>query len=161
MEALSKKLCNCKGKLFAVQADVTKEEEIIRAFQWTQKNLGPVHILINNAGLALTGNLIDSKTEVFKNTLDVNVLGLCVATREAVKTMRENNVDGHVVNINSVAGHRVPPIPGLNVYAASKFAVTALTETLRQELNSVKSKIKVTVSISVMFAQLACYYCSL
>lgn len=75
------------------------------------------------------------------------MLGLCVATREVVKIMRENNIDGQVVNINSVAGHQVPPIPGLNVYAASKFAVTALTETLRQELNSIKSKIKVTVGI--------------
>lgn len=61
--------------------------------------------------------------------------------------MKANNVNGHIIHINSVAGHKCPDIPNLNVYTASKYAVTALTETLRQELNSINSKIKVTVSI--------------
>lgn len=127
---------------------MTKEEDILQAFEWTKKNLGPVHILVNNAGgAALTTNLFDGDTQHWKRVLDLNVLGLCIATREAVKNMRANNVDGHIIHINSVGGHKVPNIPNLNVYPASKFAVTALTETLRQELNSIGSKIKITVSI--------------
>lgn len=60
--------------------------------------------------------------------------------------MREHNIDGHIVHINSIAGHKVPYFPISNVYPSSKYAVTALTETLRIELNTLQSKIKVSVS---------------
>lgn len=73
------------------------------------------------------------------------MFGLCVATREAVEDMRRSGVDGHVVHINSVLGHQVLQVPNFNVYPASKFAVTALTETLRRELLELGSKIKITV----------------
>ncbi|KAF2888303.1 hypothetical protein ILUMI_17870, partial [Ignelater luminosus] len=127
VQALAKTLENKPGKLYAVQAD-------IRA----------VSILVNNAGIVRGTNLTDGNTKMWKEVLDTNVLGLCVATRQAVKSMRDNNIDGHIIHINSIAGHKVPTFPGVNVYAASKYAVTALTETLRQELNFVKSKIKIT-----------------
>lgn len=63
--------------------------------------------------------------------------------------MKRYNVSGHIIHINSVAGHKVPELPALalSVYPASKFAVTALAETLRQELRYTGSKIKVTVRI--------------
>lgn len=77
--------------------------------------------------------------------MDLNVIALCVATREAVRNMRENNVAGHIIHINSIAGHKVPNIPTFNIYPASKFAVTALTESLRLELNTFCSPIKITV----------------
>lgn len=72
-------------------------------------------------------------------------------TQEALKLMKESNVDdGHIILINSIAGHKVASSggrsPGFNVYPASKHAVTALTESLRQELVYLKSKIRVTVS---------------
>lgn len=69
-----------------------------------------------------------------------------IATREAVRIMRANDIAGHIIHINSLGGHRVIYFPDLNVYSASKFAVTALTETLRRELQANKLKIKVTVS---------------
>ncbi|KAF2902132.1 hypothetical protein ILUMI_04040 [Ignelater luminosus] len=144
LEELAKKLEGKKGKLYAYQTDMTKEEDILEAFQWAKNNLGPIHILVNNAGIARTTNLTNGNTKFWKEILDTNVLGLCIATREAVKDMRENNVAGHIIHINSVAGHIVPYFPDLNVYSASKYAVTALTETLRQELNSIGSKIKIT-----------------
>lgn len=59
--------------------------------------------------------------------------------------MKENNIDGHIVHINSIAGHKVHNFPELNIYQASKYAVTALTETLRLEMNSLGLKIKITV----------------
>lgn len=77
--------------------------------------------------------------------LDVNVLGLSVVTREAVSLMQASGVDnGHVININSMSGHRVV---GLPMYSATKFAVTALTEGLRRELRDAESHIR-TTSIS-------------
>lgn len=146
VEALAKKLEGRKGKLYALKADVAIEEDILNAFKWTEKNLGPVHILINNAGVLQDTNLIDGETKKWKAILDINILGLCIATREAVRSMRANKVDGHIIHINSVSGHIVNYFPYMNVYAASKHAVTALTETLRTELNTIDSKIKITVS---------------
>lgn len=144
----SEELAGEKGKLYAYQADVTKEDEIIKLIEWTKNNVGPIHVLINNAGWGYLGSLIEANkedTEKWRKVLDLNVLGLCIATREAIKNMRENGINGHVVHINSMAGHRIPKGFIYNVYAASKYGVTALTETLRQELVSIGSKIKVTV----------------
>jgi NADP+-dependent farnesol dehydrogenase len=145
VEELSKKLKGKKGKLFAVKVDMTKEDDILKGFKWVSEKLGPVHVLVNNAGIAQPTTLIDGETEKWKKTLDTNVLGLCIATREAIKVMKANKIDGHIIHINSVAGHKVPNFPGLNIYPASKHAVTALTETLRQEFNNLGLKIKITV----------------
>ncbi|XP_044271282.1 farnesol dehydrogenase-like [Tribolium madens] len=145
VEERAKKLSGKRGKLVAIKADFTKEEDILRVFEWTSKNLGPVHILINNAGTSRpSASLTEGKTEDWKTVLDLNVLGLCIATREAVKVMKANKINGHIIHINSVLGHTICMGNVINVYGASKFAVTALTETLRQELNSLNLKIKIT-----------------
>ncbi|XP_018325329.1 farnesol dehydrogenase [Agrilus planipennis] len=146
IEELAKKLqaSNAKGKLHAVKVDMTKEDEIIDGFNWVKKNLGPIHVLVNNAGVARFNSLVDGDTQKWKEIIDTNVIGLCIATREAVKDMRANNVNGHIIHINSVAGHKVPSIPNANIYPASKYAVTALTETLRHEFIQNKLKIKIT-----------------
>jgi len=156
VEELSKKLAGKKGKLHALKVDVTKEEEILKAFKWVTNNLGPVHILVNNAGIGQYNTLIDGDTEKWRRVFDTNVLALCIATREAIKIMNANGIDGHIIHINSVAGHSVPNLPTVNVYPASKHAVTALTETLRQELNQIGSKIKITsVSPGVVATEFA------
>ncbi|CAG9861410.1 unnamed protein product [Phyllotreta striolata] len=146
IEDLSRTLADQPGKLFALRCDVAKEEDILRSFRWITENVGPIHILINNAGLIRPTNLTDGCTEDWRKIFDVNVMALCICTREAVKVMRQKKVAGHIVHINSVVGHTVPvlPKPAFNVYPASKHAVTALTETLRQELIHLDSPIKVT-----------------
>ncbi|KAF2901342.1 hypothetical protein ILUMI_04848 [Ignelater luminosus] len=144
LDEFAKTLENKNGKFYSFKTDVSKEQDILDAFRWVKESLGPVHILINNAGLRRKTNLIDGNTNMWKEIMDTNVLGLCIATREAIKDMRANKVDGHIVHMNSVGGHKIVKIPYLSVYPASKHAVTALTETLRQELNSINSKIKIT-----------------
>lgn len=75
---------------------------------------------------------------------DVNVLGLCLCTREAVRMMRETAAeDAVVIHVNSLAAERVPFIPGFSVYPASKRAITGLAMTLRHELAG--THIRVTV----------------
>lgn len=149
LEELQNQL-EAKGKkIYPVQCDITKEEDVIAAFQWIKSNLGPIHVLINNAGVAKPTSLLEGSTEQFKQILDTNVLGLTIATREAVQDMRDNSVDGHIVHINSVVGHCVPAVPNMNIYPASKHAVTALAETLRHELTQLGSKIKITVRFQV------------
>ncbi|KAJ8926284.1 hypothetical protein NQ314_021361, partial [Rhamnusium bicolor] len=146
IEELSKSLCDEPGKLYALRCDVTREEEILKAFKWITGHVGPVHILVNNAGLTRPTNLTDGATDEWRRVLEVNVMALCICTREAVKIMKENDISGHIIHMNSVVGHYVPnmPKPSFNVYPASKYAVTALTESLRQELRYIESDIKVT-----------------
>ncbi|KAJ8931744.1 hypothetical protein NQ314_015276 [Rhamnusium bicolor] len=147
LHELAVKLAGKKGKVYPVKADLSKEEDILNAFKWTKENVGPVHILINNAGTTDRVRLTDASTESYNKIIQLNVIGLCIATREAVRDMKANNVDGHIIHINSVLGHQVLGFPS-SVYSASKFAVTALAETLRLELNSLKSKIKITVRLN-------------
>ncbi|XP_031331404.1 farnesol dehydrogenase-like [Photinus pyralis] len=144
LEDLERKLVGRRGKFFPVKADVTQENEILEAFRWATKNVGAVHVLVNNAGILRPGGLMDGLSEHWVEVLHTNVLGLCIATREAVKIMRDNKIDGHVIHINSIAGHRIPDFPEVNVYPATKHAVSALTEILRHELNHAGSRIKIT-----------------
>lgn len=134
-------------KFHPIQADVTKEDDVRKAFDWTTANLGPVHILINNAGICIATSILDGSTEQFRNVYDTNILSVTIVTREAVKIMRQYGVVGHIVHVSSLAGHRVPNVPLMNVYPASKHAVRALAESLRQELVRIGSKIKITVSL--------------
>ncbi|XP_031354693.1 farnesol dehydrogenase-like [Photinus pyralis] len=133
-----------KGAFHHLTTDVGKEEDVASAFRWIRENLGGVSILVNNAGTRRSTSLVDGDAKMWRETLDVNVVGLCLVTREAVRSMRANGIDGHVVIVNSMAGHRVPPLLDNNIYPASKFAVTGIAETLRQDLNAMGSKIKVT-----------------
>lgn len=85
---------------------------------------------------------IDGTLEDWRSVFDVNVLGLCLCTREAVRMMRETD-DAVVIHVNSLAAERVPFVPGFSVYPASKRAIAGLAMTLRHEL--VGTRIRVTV----------------
>ncbi|KAG8277884.1 farnesol dehydrogenase-like [Homalodisca vitripennis] len=146
MQELAKKLSEAKepGKLHAVKCDLTKEEDILAAFQWTDKELGGADVLVNNAGLAVLGHLQDGNTKDWSNMLNLNILALCISTREYLESMeRRKNQHGHIININSVAGHIIFSSRG-GVYAGTKHAVKAITQSLRRELVDKNSKIKVT-----------------
>ncbi|XP_030750599.1 farnesol dehydrogenase-like [Sitophilus oryzae] len=144
VEELAKELKNEKGKLYSFKTDLTKEDEIISTFKKITETLGPIHVLINNAGVGPETNLIDGDISKWRQTLDTNVLALCIATREAIASMKANNIKGHIIHINSTTGHYPIEAPGLSVYPASKYAVTALTESLRREINRNKLPIKIT-----------------
>ena len=107
-----------------------------------RERFGGVDVLVNNAGLGHRAPLLDADTELWREMLEVNVLALCICTREALRSMHGRGGEGHVIHISSMAAHRVPP--GSGVYSASKFAVRALTEALRQELHEAKSAVRVT-----------------
>lgn len=146
VEELSKKLSDLPGELFPFRADVTKESDIIKAIKWTTETLGPISVLINNAGIFRNIQLTSSSTEEMRNVMETNVMGLCIATREVSKIMLENKIDGHIVHISSVAAY-MSPWHGLGIYCASKYSVRALTEALRKELNELGSKAKISVSV--------------
>ncbi|CAH1104872.1 unnamed protein product [Psylliodes chrysocephalus] len=144
MEIAARELSGKRGTFHPIKCDLSVENEIIEAFENIRKSLGPVHVLINNAGFAKMAPLVNGETEKWKAVLDVNLLALCICTREAIKDMNEHNIDGHIIHVNSVLGHRIPDSFPLNVYPATKRAVGALAEVLRFELNDLKSNIKIT-----------------
>ena len=143
------KLSNLKNKMaskgleiFPFQVDLRSENSIKKMFKEIRNIYGGIDILINSAGIGYNAPLIDSKTRLWREMLDVNVLALCICTKEALRDMIKNGDQGHIVNISSLSGHRVYKEGG--VYAATKFSITAITESLRLELRNLDSKIKIT-----------------
>uniref|UniRef100_A0A1L8EGS4 Putative dehydrogenase n=1 Tax=Haematobia irritans TaxID=7368 RepID=A0A1L8EGS4_HAEIR len=129
------------------KCDVSDEQSIKETFAWIEEKFGGLDVLINNAGVVKkTTILTENNSEDLLSTINTNVLGVAWCTREAFRSMRQRGGNGHVIIINSVAGHKIPNIPGisLNIYPPSKHAVTAMTEILRQEFANEKTKIKVT-----------------
>src|SRR5690606_18055456 len=108
------------GELLPVVTDLRVEAQILDLFARARDRFGGVDVLINNAGLGHEAPLTSGSTEAWREMLEVNVLALCICTREAVSDMRARGDDGHVVHISSMAAHRVPR--GSGVYSATKFA---------------------------------------
>lgn len=145
VEALSKELENQPGKLAAVRCDLTKDADIANLFSFIKKEYIGVDVCINNAGMSHNHSLLDGTPKEWREMLDINVVALCLCTKEAVKSMQERGVDdGQIIHINSMSGHRVTPQPNVHFYTATKFAVTALTEGLRQELRGLNSHIRIS-----------------
>jgi NADP-dependent 3-hydroxy acid dehydrogenase YdfG len=132
------------GARIAVQpTDMRREDDVVQLIAAARAHFGGVDILVNNAGLGRRAPLSASPTEPWREMLEVNVLGLAIATREAIQDMERRGVAGHIVHVSSMAGHRVPG-PDSGFYAGTKFAVRAMTEGLRQELRARQSPIRVT-----------------
>lgn len=164
IEALRDSLpASVTGKLYAIKCDLTQECDIKSAFNWIEANLGGTDILINNAGIIKTMNLLDPEnTDNLRETIDTNVLGVVLCSREAFHSMQKRNVNGHIIHINSCAGHKIPYFVGLypsfNIYPSTKYAVTAMTEVMRQELQNFGTKVKVTVSKNEMLPYNYCVF---
>lgn len=141
---------NQRSKFYLKKCDVSKENEVNDAFDWVDRDLGGTDILINNAGCQISGQIVGLSIDQLKTVIDTNIMGVIHCSRKAFNSMKSRDVEGHVVNINSITGHQclagVFTQYSMNVYPATKFAVTAMTEILRQEFDSQKTRIKITVS---------------
>lgn len=125
------------GNATAIQADVTKREDVIRLLQETKSRFGKLDILVNNAGIYEFGALEDITAESFYRQFNLNVLGLLQMTQEAVKLMDSSG--GSIINIGSIAGRK--PSLYTTVYSATKAAVDSITIALAQELGPRKIRV--------------------
>jgi 3-oxoacyl-[acyl-carrier protein] reductase len=125
------------AKAIAVQADVSRKQDIEKLFVETEKTFGKLDVLVNNAGVFEFRPLEQVDEEHYHKMFDVNVLGLLLTTQAAVKRM--NGDGGSIINISSMVSHQ--PIPASSVYAATKGAVDVATQVLAQELGSRKIRV--------------------
>ncbi|KRK07156.1 farnesol dehydrogenase isoform X2 [Drosophila yakuba] len=144
-----------RSRLRIMQCDVSDVSSVNAAFDAVQRDLSRVDILINNAGKLSGGQLLTMSVDTVQQVLQTNVMGVVYCTRRAFESMRQRQSTGHVVLINSIVGHYIfNPLPGsqqeLNMYPATKHAITALTELFRQEMREFKTQAKVTHS-SILF----------
>lgn len=151
IEELIKSLGLTNGKVYAYKCDVSDQESINTAFKWIEEKFGKIHILVNNAGVVKNVGILETGDEAGKKlneTINTNFTGLIHCTRAGFQLIKKSNDYGFIININSIAGQSVPFIDGMkfNVYPATKHAVRAASEVLRQELISMKNnKIRISV----------------
>ena len=125
------------GRAVSVQANVARQADIHRLFAEAKKAFGQIDILVNNAGIYEFAPIEAVTAEHFHKMFDLNVLGLILASQEAVKYFGPEG--GSIVNISSVASTLAPP--NASVYSATKAAVDAVTRSLAKELGPRKIRV--------------------
>ena len=137
---LENKIKENGGEVFSKKLDVTQKSECDSFVNEVLQKWNSVDILVNNAGLMPLSFVKNLKVDEWDRMIDVNIKGVLYCTAAVISHMKEKK-SGHIVNISSVAGRIV--FPAGSVYCATKHAITAFSEGLRQEL-SVRSNIRVT-----------------
>ncbi|MEO5711669.1 MAG: SDR family NAD(P)-dependent oxidoreductase [Nocardioidaceae bacterium] len=137
IEALAQEIRGTGRRVVVIEADVTDRGQAEAAVQRTVDELGRLDTLVNNAGVMLLGPVADSPVEEWEQMVQVNVLGLLYCAKAALPHLLDAAESGErgtadLVNVSSVAG-RVPRL-GSGVYNATKHAVGAFSESLRQEV---------------------------
>lgn len=131
LDALERELKDYGGNVIAIKTDVTHAKQVQRLVDDAVKMYGRIDVLLNNAGLMPHSPLERGKIADWDRMIDVNIRGVLYGIAAAVPYMK-NQMSGHIINVSSVAGHKVRP--GSTVYAATKHAVRVITEGLRQEV---------------------------
>ena len=140
LEQLENEIKKNGGEALAQKLDVTKKSDCDSFVHEAIKKWGTVDILVNNAGLMPLSFVKNLKVDEWEQMVDVNIKGVLFCTAAVIPHLKEKK-SGHIINISSVAGRIV--FPAGSVYCATKHAVAAFSEGLRQEL-SVRSNIRVT-----------------
>jgi 3-oxoacyl-[acyl-carrier protein] reductase len=125
------------GKAVAVQASVAKKADVEKLFSAAEKAFGKIDILVNNAGVYEFAPIEEVTEQQFHRMFETNVLGMILATQEALKHFNANG--GSIINISSLASSLTPPTA--MVYNATKGAVDAITRTLAKELGVRKIRV--------------------
>ncbi len=130
-QSLAGELNSHGGRALAVKTDVTDRNQVQRLVDEAVQTYGRVDVIINNAGLMPHSPLERLKVDDWNRMIDVNIKGVLYGIAAVIPYMKEQK-SGHIINVSSVAGHKVRA--GGVVYAATKHAVRAISEGLRQEV---------------------------
>jgi len=146
LEKIAKEIAGQGHTALSIEADVTDQNQVIRAVERTVGDFGSLDIVVNNAGVMLLGPIDGAPTEEWDRMIDINLKGLMYMThaamphlKEAARTSERKTAD--VINISSVAGRQANA--GAGVYNLTKFGVGAVSEALRQEVN--RDGVRVTI----------------
>jgi NADP-dependent 3-hydroxy acid dehydrogenase YdfG len=131
LEELQSQITMQGGKSTVFLTDVTKKESVDELIQHTLDTFGKVDVMINNAGVMLLSKLEELRFEEWNAMIDTNLKGMLYGIGAALPYFKSQK-EGHFINLSSLSGHRVDPTSA--VYSATKFAVRALSEGLRQEV---------------------------
>jgi NADP-dependent 3-hydroxy acid dehydrogenase YdfG len=131
IEALAAELNRAGAQALAVPVDVADRNQVDELIDAALKAFGHIDVLINNAGLMPNSPIERRKVADWDRMIDVNIKGVLYGIAAVLPHMQERK-SGHIINVASVAGHKVRP--GVTVYAATKHAVRALSDGLRMEV---------------------------
>lgn len=131
------------GDVLAVPTDVSKIEDVRELARRAIDGYGAVHLLFNNAGVAVGGTIWESDLADWEWLLGVNLWGVIYGLRVFIPLMLKQDTEGHIINTSSLAG--LISLPGWGAYQATKHAVVSLSETLHHELAERESKLRVSV----------------
>lgn len=137
VDEIAKEMKNSRGKIYSHKCDIGDLKSIKETFKWIDEKFQKVHILVNNAGLSHVGKIFDQSDEQTRNlneVINVNFTGLLHTSREAFRLMQASNDYGVIINISSIVDTVIAFPSSSTVYPATKHAVRALTESIRQEL---------------------------
>lgn len=126
------------GRSFGVLLDVTDTMSIVSVVKRIETEVGPIDVLINNAGYGHEGILEESSIEDLRRQFEVNVFGAVAVTQAVLPFMRQRR-SGHIINITSMGG--IITLPGISYYCGSKFALEGISESLGKEVKSLGIKV--------------------
>ncbi len=129
LEALRHEISASGGVALVVETDVSDRDSVEAMVGRAVEELGSLNVLVNNAGLGLSGKVAEVRAEDVRHVFEVNTVGPLNCIQSALPHMGEG---GHIINVSSVVGRRA--IPKVGAYCASKFALNALTDALRVEI---------------------------
>ena len=138
---------NSTLKVYSLICDVTDDEATELAFEWIDEHFGGVDILVNNAGALRGRQTLDFNHPMadLAFVINLNFTAYVRCARLAFKSMVARGFYGYIININAVAGHSIEPASMYNVYCGTKYAITATTEVIRQEL-AMMNNLKIRVA---------------
>jgi NADP-dependent 3-hydroxy acid dehydrogenase YdfG len=151
IQSLAKELSGSAGKALAVPTDVTHHDQVKQLVDTAVKTYGRIDVMLNNAGLMPHSPLERLKIDDWNRMIDVNLKGVLYGIAAALPHMKAQH-SGHIINVSSVAGHKVRY--GSAVYAATKTAVRVISEGLRLEVKPYNIRVTI-ISPGAVASELA------
>ncbi|MCJ7569087.1 MAG: SDR family NAD(P)-dependent oxidoreductase [Anaerolineales bacterium] len=157
---LAREIESESGDVMVLPTDLRDGGQVRAAFDSVRAHWGGVDVLFNNAGVGYKTPLYQGDMDRWKEMTEVNILGLSQCAYEAISDMRERGDDGYIINVSSMGAHRHKPGSiGNAIYGATKRAVRSLNESIRMELRSPDSNIRVSsVSPGLVETEFAARY---